>query len=200
MAINSDPATLAFYAAEAPTYVTARPEAAWHQLADFLGRLPKGASILELGSGGGIDAAYMIAAGFAVDPTDGVAEMAAQAEARLGTAVRVMRFEEIDVVERYDAVVASASLLHVPRAGLPDILGRVWRALVPGGWHLASYKTGGDEGYDEFGRYYNRPSVKQAETAYRAAGEWARVEIAESFEQGHFSKPSAWLTVIAQKV
>jgi hypothetical protein len=57
MSIQSDPATLAFYAAEAPHHVTARPEAVWQQLPEFLSRLPKGASILELGSGGGIDAA-----------------------------------------------------------------------------------------------------------------------------------------------
>lgn len=196
---HADPATLAFYSAEAPTYVTARPEAVWHQLPDFLVRLPTGASILELGSGAGIDAAFMIAQGFAVEPTDGVAEMAAQAEARLGRPVRVMRFDEIDAVERYDAVVANASLLHVPRAGLPDILARMWHALVPGGWHLASYKTGGDEGYDEFGRYYNRPSAEQAGAAYRSAGEWSVFEVEDSFSPGHFGKPSAWLTIIVQK-
>ena len=195
-----DPETLAFYAAEAQVYVTKRPEAVYHHLPQFLARLPRGGSILELGCGGGIDAAHMIASGFDVDPTDGVAEMAEQAEARLGRPVRVMRFDELDAIGRYDAVIANAALLHVPKAGLAAILKRVWDALKPGGWHLASYKTGGTEGFDEFGRYYNRLSATQAEALYHQAGGWAVYIVEESFEEGHFSEPTNWLNIVARKV
>jgi SAM-dependent methyltransferase len=195
----ADPATLAFYAAEAPVYVTARPEDVSLEVVKFLKLLPPGASILELGCGGGFDAAYMIAAGFDVEPTDGVPEMAAEAEARLGRPVRVMRFDQLDDVERYDAVIASASLLHVPRTGLPDVLGRVWRALKPGGWHMATYKTGAPEGFDRHGRYYNQPTAADAEAFYRAAGDWSAIEIEESMGVGYFSEPSAWLKIVAQK-
>jgi SAM-dependent methyltransferase len=194
-----DPDTLAFYAAEAPAYLGIRPPNVWSALPAFLERLQDGASILELGCGGGADAEHMLAAGFEVDPTDGVPEMAAQAQARLGRPVSVMRFDELDAVNRYDAVIANASLLHVPLSGLPDILARIHRALKPGGWHLASYKTGGGQGVDEHGRYYNRPSAEQAEACYRIAGEWARYDVEESFEPGHFGKPSAWLKIVAQK-
>jgi hypothetical protein len=57
----------------------------------------------------------MLQRGFDVHPTDGVPEMARKAEIRLGRRVRVMRFDELDSSEEYDAVWASASLLHVPR-------------------------------------------------------------------------------------
>jgi SAM-dependent methyltransferase len=197
--VTADPATLAFYAAEAPVYVRSRPDEVDRYLPSFLARLPYGCSILELGCGGGIDAAYMIEQGFDVDPTDGVPAMAAQAEIRLGKPVRVMSFDELDAKNRYDAVIANASLLHVPRDGLPDILSRIWDALKPGGWHYASYKTGGTEGFDEFGRYYNHPSVAKAEALYCTAGDWSVFEVAESFEQGHFSKPSDWLCITARK-
>ena len=199
MAEAFDPETLAFYEAEAGAYVTARPEAVASHLSAFLKLLPPGGSILELGCGGGMDAAYMIERGFVVYPTDGVPAMVKQAEARLGRPVRLMRFDELDAHQAYDAVVASASLLHVPRDGLSDILARIWRALKPGGWHLASYKTGGDEGYDEIGRYYNRPSAALAEASYRAAGDWAEYNVTESFEPGYVGKPSAWLKISAQK-
>lgn len=194
-----DPQTLAFYEAEAPAYVSHRPNESSSHLTGFLERLPRGGSILELGCGGGRDAAHMMAQGFDVDPTDGVHAMAAQAKVLLGRPVRVMRFEELDAESRYDAVVANASLLHVPRAALKGILMRVWHALKPGGWHLASYKTGGAEGYDELGRYYNRPSATQAETSYREAGDWRVYEVEESFERGIVGKPSAWLKIVAQK-
>jgi SAM-dependent methyltransferase len=199
MADAFDPDTLAFYEGGAAHYVTARPDGIDLHLSAFLDGLAPGASILELGCGGGRDAAHMIARGFAVDLTDGVAAMARQAEAWLGRPVRVMRFDELEAVDLYDAVVASASLLHVPSAGLPDILRRVWRALKPGGLHIASYKTGGVEGYDEHGRYYNQPSRDDLEQAYRRGGDWLSLEIEEYMGAGHFSKPSAWLQIVVRK-
>ena len=200
MADAFDPQTLAFYGAEAGAYVTARPEDVARHLSAFLDLFPPGRAILELGCGGGMDAAYMIERGFVVDPTDGVPAMTVEAEVRLGRPVRLMRFDELEAREAYDAVVANASLLHVPRDGLPDVLARIWRALKPGGWHLASYKTGGDEGYDELGRYYNRPSAALAEAYYRAAGDWAVYQVKESFEPGYIGKPSAWLKITVRKV
>jgi SAM-dependent methyltransferase len=196
---RSDPATLAFYAREAPTYVGSRPDGISRHLSGFLERLPQGGSILELGCGGGIDAAYMIALGFAVDPTDGVPEIAAQAEARLGQPVRVMTFEQLDSFEQYDAVVANASLLHVPRVGLTDILTRVWRALKPGGWHMASYKGGGAEGRDDHDRYYNYLSSDDAEAFYRTAGDWGSLDYEESLGGGYFGKVGPWIKVTARK-
>jgi 2-polyprenyl-3-methyl-5-hydroxy-6-metoxy-1,4-benzoquinol methylase len=196
-AINHE--TLAFYAAEAERYVGIRPNEVSRFIVDFLRHLPLGASILELGCGGGADAAYMTNAGFAVEPTDGVPEMAALAQARLERPVSVLRFADLDAVELYDAVIANASLLHVPREGLPDVLSRIWRALKPGGWHMASYKTGADEGYDKHGRYYNQLSPEQAEAAYRAAGDWRLYAVEDSWGEGYFGTPSAWLSVTTQK-
>lgn len=194
-----DPETLAFYAAEAPVYTSSRPDGISRHLIGFLERLPIGGSILELGCGGGIDAAHMIARGFTVDPTDGVAEIVEQAQARLSTPVRVLRFEDLADTEKYDAVVANASLLHVPREGLVAILNKVWCALKSGGWHMASYKGGGAEGRDEHGRYYNYLSRSDAEDYYRAAGEWDVLEFEESIGGGYFGKVGPWIKVTARK-
>src|SRR5687768_16464593 len=99
----------------------------------FLKRLPAGASVLELGCGSGQDSEAMLARGFDVTPTDGSAELARQAEKRLGRPVRVLLFEEVEEKEVYDGVWASACLLHVPRAELAGIIGRINDALKPGG-------------------------------------------------------------------
>lgn len=194
-----DPETLAFYGAEAPIYAASGSDETSRHLASFLELLPPGASILELGCGGGRDAQRMIELGFDVDPTDGVLEISAQAEARLHRPVRVMRFDELDAFERYDAVVASASLLHVPRTGLGDVLARIWRALKPGGWHLASYKGGGTEGRDAFGRYFNYLSAEQANLAYRAAANWAQINIEEGVGGGYDGQQGPWIKVTARK-
>ncbi len=194
-----DPETLDFYSNEAATYVACRPDDINPELSGFLGLVAPGARILELGCGSGADAEYMISQGFDVEPTDGVAEMAAKAEARLKRSVAVMRFDELDVVEGYDAIIASASLLHVPVAGLTPILAGIWRALKPGGWYLATYKTGGAEIRDDHGRYYNYLSHEEADRQYRAAGDWASLEYEEYSGVGYYSAPAQWLKVVAQK-
>jgi SAM-dependent methyltransferase len=172
-----DPATLTFYANEAPDYHANSTEGINCDLPGFLDRLTPGATILELGCGGGRDAAYMASRGFAIEPTDGVRAMAAIAESRLGRPIRVMRFDELDAVAQFDAVYASYALLHVPRGGLAEVLGRIWTALKPGGWHMATYKSGGIEGRDDLDRYFNYLSHEQAEGFYRAAGDWDLLEL-----------------------
>lgn len=194
-----DPKTLEFYARFAPDYVARTPEGINRDLPTFLDRLPAGALVLELGCGSGRDAAYIAGRGFAVEPTDGVAEMAALAEVRLGRPIRVMRFEELAAEQAFDAVYASYALLHVPRAALTGVLTRIWRALRPGGWHMATYKSGGAEGRDPLDRYFNYLSPAQAERYYRHAGTWQQFEMSEGVGGGYDDRPSSWVNVIARK-
>ncbi len=194
-----DPETLAFYADRAPAYHACTPEEINCDLPGFLDRLPAGATILELGCGGGRDAAYMAGRGFAIEPTDGVAEMAALASQRLDRPVRVMRFDELDANGQFDVVYASYSLLHVPRSSLPGVLGRIWTALKPGGWHMATYKSGGVACRDDLGRYFNYLARFEAEACYRAAGDWQVLELTEGEGAGYCGRISPWVNVIARK-
>jgi SAM-dependent methyltransferase len=191
--------TLDFYQREAPTYVSSRPDGLARHLPGFLSRLKPGASILELGCGGGVDAAAMIAQGFDVEPTDGTPAIAAQAQALLSRPVQVMKYDELEAVSRFDAVIATAALLHVPRTGLIDILKRVHRALRPGGWHVASFKAGGTEGRDELGRYYNYPNHSDLEYWYASAGPWDMTEIDAYEGGGYVGKRGPWLAITVRK-
>jgi 2-polyprenyl-3-methyl-5-hydroxy-6-metoxy-1,4-benzoquinol methylase len=194
-----DIATLRFYEQNARAYVAARPSALSSDLLAFLPRLPAGASILELGCGSGDDAAEMERLGFKVVPTDGSAGMAAIASEKLGRTVDVLRFEDLEDEEAYDAVVACASLLHVPREGMPEVLRRIWKSLKPGGWHFASFKTDGPAGRDEHGRYYNYLDRETAASAYRSAGNWQTMLFEHYDGIGHFSAAARWLTVTLRK-
>jgi SAM-dependent methyltransferase len=194
----SDERTLRFYADEAPAYA-AKEWGEHSHLAAFLDRLEPGAHILELGCGGGRDASVMLAQGFKVDATDGVPEMARQAEARIGRPARVMRFDELDAMECYDAVWANASLLHVPRAELPGILRLIWRALKPGGLHFANFKDGQQEGRDRFGRYYNYLVPEELLDLYRRAADWQVVGTEQGVGAGYDGTPARWIEVTVQK-
>ncbi len=194
-----DETTLAFYTAEASDYAASDAGGIGRHLDPFLECLAANALVLELGCGSGRDAVYMEARGFRVEPTDGVPEMAAQAEARLGRPVRVMRFDELDADEQYDGVVAAYSLLHVPREGLGAILARVWRALKPGGWHVATYKTAGGGGRDRLGRYYNYPSEAELRAYYAAAGDWSEVETETGEGRGYEGSESHFIMIMVRR-
>ena len=197
--MSGDRATLDFYEREARVYATGGPDGPSEHLDAFLDRLTAGGHVLELGCGGGRDAARMIARGFAVTATDGSAAMVRQAEARIGRPVRVMRFDQLDEAERYDGVWAHASLLHVPRPDLPEVLARVWRALRPGGWHFASFKAGEAEGRDRLGRRFNFPDEAWLADAYRGAGEWSAIRIDGFAGGGYDGVARRWLGVTARR-
>jgi SAM-dependent methyltransferase len=181
-----DEATLQFYGRNAASYA-AWAKAPSTRLIDFLGLLPPGGSILELGCGSGHHSAEMLARGFTVRVTDGSSEMAEIASRRLNHPVEAMLFDELDEHEAFDGVWASASLLHAPRNELAGILTRIHRALKADGVFYASYKIGEGEGRDSLGRYYNYPSPAWLQATYAAAGKWRplKSEISEikSFDE-----------------
>jgi SAM-dependent methyltransferase len=168
--MSTDPDTIAFYQARAPHWVFHSGDAQSHQLDTFLDRLTPGAHVLELGCGGGRDAARMRERGFVVDATDATPALVTRANQAFDLGARVMAFHELDADAAYAGVWAHASLLHCPRAALPDVLAHINRALSPGGWHFASYKLGQAEGRDLLGRLHNFPPPEWLIAAYEAAG------------------------------
>ncbi len=166
----SDSATLAYYEKSAPFYTLSCGQAPSRDLDPFLDRLQPAVHILELGCGGGRDAARIVERGFTVDATDGSATMVRKANERFDLGARQMRFDELDAAEKYDAVWAHACLLHVARADLPAVLSSILRALKPEGRHYASFKLGTAEGRCKLGRLHNFPTESWVVSAYREAG------------------------------
>lgn len=195
----ADDETLAFYAANAARYVQDGSDRPNPHLTTFLDSLPQGARILELGSGSGRDAAIMLAKGFDVDATDASPELAAQAATRLGRAVAILRFNQLDARVAYDAVWASASLLHAPASELAEDLRKIHTALRPGGLLTASFKAGNGEGRDRLGRYYNYPDRNALMGYFQAAANWRALSLEAHQGTGYDRQPTEWLWVIARK-
>lgn len=189
--------TLDFYAANAAEYVlhgTVNP-----RLNSFLERLPAGGTILELGTGSGVDAKTMMAAGFRVDATDGSGELAHEAEKLLGQPVRQMLFNQLEADQAYDGVYASASLLHAPREDLPDIISRIHRSLKVGAYVWASFKGGQQEGLDGLGRYYNYFSASELKQAWSTNGAWSSLEHESWLGSGYDQLPTEWHSIMAKR-
>jgi hypothetical protein len=188
--------TLEFYNAHAGDYA-ANGDRPNPRLSGFLKRCRPGGRILELGTGGGVDAKAILEAGFVLDATDGSAELAAIATARIGQLVRTMLFNELSAVRHYDGVYACAALTHAPRDELGAVIGKIHAALVSGGVVWASFKTGKAEGEDGLGRYYNYLSVDELAARWRANGPWASLEI-DSWQGGAYDRrPTDWAAITA---
>jgi SAM-dependent methyltransferase len=121
--------------------------------APFLERIPTGGHILDAGCGPGRDSRAFLARGYEVTACDAAAAMVAMASALIGRPVLHLRFQELAFTETFDGIWACASLLHVPRAEMDDVLGRLAQGLVPGGILFASFKYGAGEGFRN-GRHF----------------------------------------------
>lgn len=194
-----DPETLAFYDREAAKYGARRLPQEHPRLTAFLGRLAPGAQVLDLGCGGGQDAAAMLAKGFEVTAVDGSPGLAAVAGRRIGQPVQVLLFEHLAFVDAFDGVWANASLTHAPLDGLPDILGRVRRALRPGGLFYAGYKAGDGGGRDALGRWFSYLTEAELRAAYNAAGPWSGFELERREGGAYDRRDQVWLHVTAAR-
>ncbi len=121
--------------------------------ARFLTHIPEHGHILDAGCGSGRDSRAFIDNGYRVTAFDASTQMAQLASAYIGQSVAVLRFQDAVWTERFDGIWACASLLHVSRQELSDVLRRLARALKPGGAMYVSWKYGNQE-RDVAGRHF----------------------------------------------
>ena len=146
--------TLNYYAQNADQFVSSTRDADMRPHRErFLRLLPPGAHILDFGCGSGRDTKAFLDRGYVVTAVDGSEQLCALASAYTGIPIRRMLFRDLDDVDCYDGIWASASLLHVPFNDLPAIFRRMITALKPGGIIYSSFKYGSFEG-NRGGRYF----------------------------------------------
>ena len=104
-----------------------------------------GASVLEVGSGPGVDADRLEALGYAVHRTDATRAFVDLQRAE-GHRIDVLDVRTDDLGGPYDVVFAHAVLLHIDRDELHAVLARLRTAVRPGGLLAMTLKEGdGDE-------------------------------------------------------
>jgi SAM-dependent methyltransferase len=125
-----------------------------HLYGPFLALLPASAHILDAGCGSGRDSLYFKQRGYTVTAMEPSEELARLSEKLLGQEVLRQKFQDINAVELFDGIWACASLLHVPRVEMDDVLRRLTKALRHDGAFYASFKYGNSEG-ERNGRFFN---------------------------------------------
>lgn len=121
---------------------------------DFLRLIPEGGKILDAGCGSGRDSLYFLDHGYRVTAIDASPALAQLSSKLIGQPVTVLHFQDLEFVEEFDGIWACASLLHIRRSQIHDVLYRLTRALKPDGALYASFKYGEGEG-ERKGRFFS---------------------------------------------
>jgi len=169
-----------------------------HLYSRFLPLLPAGGRILDLGCGSGRDSRFFLEQGFQVTAVDGSEELCRLASRYIGREVLCMDFQDLAFENCFDGVWACASLLHVPRDSIKDILARIHRALARGGVLYASFKAGNGE-RTRGDRLFNDYSQEDMESLFAVEDGW---EICENLLTGDVREGrenEQWVNVVAKK-
>lgn len=163
----------------------------------FLQYLSPGALILDAGCGSGRDSRCFLEQGFCIEAFDAAEEICRIAEKHIGQPVTCMRFEDMEYEARFEGIWACASLLHVSRKELPQVLQRLYCALKPMGILYASFKYG-DSDIDKDERHF----INFTEAGIIELLEASAFTILECFVTSDVRKGRSaenWVNVIAKK-
>jgi SAM-dependent methyltransferase len=152
--------------------------------AAFLRPFPKDKKldILDFGCGPGRDLKYFLDLGHRPVGLDGSVEFCNMARQYSTCDVFHQRFLSLSLSpDSFDGVFANASLFHVPKNALPDVLNKLYAALRPKGILFMSNPRGSGEGwagkryghymeYDVLERYLNDREFTILEHYYRPTG------------------------------
>ena len=189
-----------FYDEHATRYFSTTREADMMPLrARFLAHFPVAGRILDAGCGSGRDTRAFLDAGYAVEAFDGSAPLAELAGSLIGQPVRVLDFRQADWRAEFDGVWACASLLHVPWAELPGVVGRLVAALRSGGVLYMSFKHGRGERVAGDGRFFLDLDEAGLDELLAAVPGLALIECWRSPDQLGGDRPD-WLNALARKV
>jgi SAM-dependent methyltransferase len=165
----------------------------------FLSAIKPGGHILDAGAGSGRDTSEFLRRGYKVTAIDASSELARLAAEYAKHPCEVLRFQDMVVHERFDAIWACASLLHIAKSEMYDVIPRFIRALKPGGILYVSLKEGEGERIAVDGRFfsdYTRASFESLMESFSALREIAfwRTEDLRSD-----SNRSPWLSFLFER-
>lgn len=165
----------------------------------FIDLIPGNGHILDLGCGSGRDSHAFLNLGYRVSATDGSAEIARATSQYLGQPVTTQRIQDLDAVEIFDGIWASASLLHIPKAEMSKTFESIIDALRSTGIWYMSFKYGETERWDEQGRFFNDYSIHSIQTLLSS---FTNIKIIEVNQQTSplRGQPQPWLNVFIRKL
>lgn len=165
----------------------------------FLALIPSGGHILDAGCGSGRDSLYFMQKGYKVTAFDASYALAGLSTQLLNQPVLHTTFQHIAFDDRFEGIWACASLLHVPRTQIDDVLMRLAKALKPSGVLYASFKYG-DREYEREGRFFNSYNESSLVTLTSRHTKLASIKVWTSPDQIRGRRNEKWLNTLLRKV
>lgn len=168
----------------------------------FSRELPAGGRVLDAGCGAGRDTRWLLDQGFNVGAFDISRAMVQATWDNTGRKVAPRRLDFRDYEDppgSWDGIWALASLLHLPKADMPDCLARLCTSLTPTGCLAFSVKLGTGEGIDELGRpmaFYEPEEITEITAAALGIG-----QINSAIKKAPSSSGEIhWINVLAERM
>jgi SAM-dependent methyltransferase len=191
--------TLAYYAENAAAFFEATVDKPMEQAyRHFLPLVPPGGHILDAGCGSGRDSRHFKTKGFRVTAFDASPQMAGLAGPHLQQRVHCMEFLQVPWDTEFDALWASASLLHLPFGEIAPALRHLVRTLRHGAPFYASFKYG-DAEWTKEGRHFTALNEARLLTLLEAV---ASLELLESWlspDNRPGRNDEMWLNVLMKR-
>lgn len=164
----------------------------------FLEAIPQGCHILDAGCGSGRDTLNFLKLGYEVTPLDASEQMCKLAGKHTKQDILCIKFQDIDFTDCFDAIWASASLLHVTTDELDLVLSKLNKSLKKDGVLYASFKYGDFEGLRN-GRYFTDLTEKTAQELFiKNKFEILNTWITEDVRKER--KEEKWVNILVKKV
>jgi len=163
----------------------------------FTKNLPTSSLILDAGCGSGRDSKAFLDMGYKVEAFDASSEMVKLASEYTGLDVKHAVFDDVNAIDKYDAIWCCASLLHVPENQLPNTLARLASALKPNGiWYL-SFKYGSKQ-REKDGRLFTDVNEERLATLVSALSH-VEVKLIWITEDKRPDRNEQWLNAILNR-
>lgn len=169
-----------------------------HLYSRFLPLLPPKARILDAGCGSGRDLRYFSERGYQASGVDASAALVELARSHSNAPCLVGRLEELEFDHSFEAVWACASLLHIPRSMIADVLFRLHRAIARNGVIFASVQEGTGERLTLDGRFFTFYQRKEFAHLVEAAS-FVLIDVWESEDVLQDSRQIRWINVLARR-
>lgn len=163
----------------------------------FMRYLDEKSKLLDAGCGSGRDSLYFINNGFSVTAIDASEEIVKVSNEHTGINVILLNFYDLKYKNEFDAIWASASLLHINKIDISNIIDKFLLALKENGIFYMSFKYGEFE-IERNGRYFNYYTEESIKALLRDKNIeildlWITPDVRED------RKDENWLNIIIKK-
>lgn len=165
----------------------------------FIKHIPNGGYILDFGCGSGRDSKYFLEHGYKIKAIDGSKKLCKIAEEYIKQKVEQMYFMDLKDINLYDGIWCCASLLHISKEELINVLDKIIIALKNNGVIYISVKEGiGEEIIQE--RYFKYYTKKEFINIIKLFKNLEILEIYDTKSTTNINEEKNWNNYIIKKL